>query len=57
MRARTPNTFTWLQESFATDSPEGRVARERDPGNFVMDAIATILEAKGNLRDLCQLMA
>jgi hypothetical protein len=26
-------------------------------GNFVMDAIATILEAKGNLRDVCELMA
>jgi hypothetical protein len=26
-------------------------------GNFVMDAIGTILEAKGNVRDLCQLMA
>jgi hypothetical protein len=26
-------------------------------GNFVMDAIGTILEAKGNLRDICQLMA
>jgi hypothetical protein len=26
-------------------------------GNFVMDAIGTILEARGNLRDLCQLMA
>jgi hypothetical protein len=26
-------------------------------GNFVMDAIGTILEAKGNLRELCGLMA
>jgi hypothetical protein len=26
-------------------------------GNFVMDAIGTILEAKGNLRDICGLMA
>jgi hypothetical protein len=26
-------------------------------GNFVMDAVGTILEAKGNLRDLCALMA
>jgi hypothetical protein len=26
-------------------------------GNFVMDAVGTILEAKGNLRDLCELMA
>jgi hypothetical protein len=26
-------------------------------GNFVMDAIGTILEAKGNLRDVCELMA
>jgi hypothetical protein len=26
-------------------------------GNFLMDASGTILEAKGNLRDICELMA
>lgn len=40
---------------WATDTADGQFVIAS--GNFVMNAVATILEAKGNLRDLCQLMA